>query len=320
MANIDYLRASDGTGNAAVATIQSVRSSGATTIAVDTVENFNTNFIATMGTPHTFVDPVTSETITVISEATAVDFKGHVDGGNLEIDAIAPGFTDAGSQADDIVIVKPTTQWADELADWAEVEHNQDGTHSDITAATIVVADGGTLDVDTINEATAANGVSIDGFAVKDGLVVGGAGTGVSNAGLDTTAGEPGGAWTSWTPSLTNLSGGTLNYAKYTQIGKTVICRFKYTLAGAGVAGAVSLTLPVNASSEYATSGELLFASVSLANAGAAFYDGSVLWASATTVILRYATGTTMNSISSTVPFTWGNTDFIQCHFSYEAA
>lgn len=128
MANIDYLRASDGTGNAAVATIQSVRSSGATTIAVDTVENFNTNFIATMGTPHTFVDPVTSETITVISESTAVDFKGHVDGGNLEIDAIAPGFTDAGSQADDIVIVKPTTQWADELVDWAEVEHNQDGT------------------------------------------------------------------------------------------------------------------------------------------------------------------------------------------------
>lgn len=151
-----------------------------------------------------------------------------------------------------------------------------------------------------------------DGSEILDGAI--------TNAKLATGAGEPGGAWTSWTPSLTNLSGGTLNYAKYTQIGKTVICRFKYTLAGAGVAGAVSLTLPVNASSEYATSGELLFASVSLANAGAAFYDGSVLWASATTVILRYATGTTMNSISSTVPFTWGNTDFIQCHFSYEAA
>jgi len=128
MASITSLKASDGTGNASVATVQSVRSSGATTLVVDTVQGINTKFHATMGTPHTFVDPVTSETITVISEATAVDFKGHVDGGSLEIDTIAPGFTDNGSAVSDIVIIKPTTQWADEVAKVLEVTHNDNGT------------------------------------------------------------------------------------------------------------------------------------------------------------------------------------------------
>ena len=128
MASIDTLKASDGTGNASVATVQSVRSPGATTLVVDTVQGINTKFHATMGTPHTFVDPVTSETITVISEASAVDFVGHVDGSNLEIDTIAPGFTDAGSAVNDIVIIKPTTQWADEVATVLEVSHDDDGT------------------------------------------------------------------------------------------------------------------------------------------------------------------------------------------------
>lgn len=128
MASITSLKASDGTGNASVATVQSVRSSGATTLVVDTVQGINTKFHATMGTPHTFVDPVTSETITVISEATAVDFKGHVDGGNLEIDTIAPGFTDNGSAVNDIVIIKPTTQWADQVATVLDVSHDDDGT------------------------------------------------------------------------------------------------------------------------------------------------------------------------------------------------
>lgn len=131
MASIDQLRASDGTGNASVATVQSTRAPGASTIVVDTVANINTNFIGSMGTPHTFIDPVTSEEITVISEETAVDFKGHVDGSNLEIDTIAAGYTDAGSAVGDIVIIKPTTQWGDAVAEVLEVAHNDDGTPKD---------------------------------------------------------------------------------------------------------------------------------------------------------------------------------------------
>lgn len=166
MASITSLKASDGTGNASVATVQSVRSSGATTLVVDTVQGINTKFHATMGTPHTFVDPVTSETITVISEASAVDFQGHVDGGNLEIDTIAPGFTDNGSAVSDIVIIKPTTQWADEVAKVLEVTHNDDGTidaqsvanfrdHIDMTDGK-AIRDGNDNEVIKISQTTSA--------------------------------------------------------------------------------------------------------------------------------------------------------------------
>lgn len=127
MASIDKIRASDGSGNASVATVQSTRSGGASTIVVDTVLGINGNFMGSMGTPHTFTDPVTSETITVISEATAVDFSGHVDGSNLEIDAIAPGYVDGGSAVGDIVIIRPTTQWGDNVADVLDVAHEDTG-------------------------------------------------------------------------------------------------------------------------------------------------------------------------------------------------
>jgi microcystin-dependent protein len=131
MASIKNIKASDGTGNASIATVQNSRSPGASTIIVDTVAGINAaGFMGSMGTPHTFTDPVTSETITVISEATAVDFAGHVDSGHLVIDTIAPGYTDAGSEVGDIVIVRPTTQYADNVASVLEAAHNDDGTPS----------------------------------------------------------------------------------------------------------------------------------------------------------------------------------------------
>lgn len=164
MASIDSLKASDGSGNASVATVQNNRSAGATTLIVDTVQGINTNFHGTMGTPHTFTDPVTGETITIISEATAVDFKGHVDGSNLEIDTIAPGFTDGGSEVGDIIIIKPTTQEQNEVAEILEVSHNDDGT--------LKVADGGDISDENGNEqlgfqttASAVNNVELTNAA-----------------------------------------------------------------------------------------------------------------------------------------------------------
>lgn len=129
MQSIEVIKGSDGTGNANVATVQATRSPGATTIDVDTVLGINPGgFAGSMGTPHTFTDPVTSEVITVISDASAVDFTGHVDGSNLEIDDIAPGYTDAGSAVGDIIIIKPTTQYADNLAAVLETSLEDDGT------------------------------------------------------------------------------------------------------------------------------------------------------------------------------------------------
>lgn len=132
MASIELIKGSDGSANASMATVQSTRAPAATTIDVDTVAGINpAGFAGSMGTPHTFTDPVTSETITVISEATAVDFTGHVDGTNLEIDDIAPGYTDAGSAVGDIVIIRPTTQYSDNLAEVLETSLNDDGTLKD---------------------------------------------------------------------------------------------------------------------------------------------------------------------------------------------
>ena len=127
MPSINLIKTSDGTGNAAVATVQSSRSPLATTIIVDTVNNFPSTFMGSMGTPHTFVDPITAEEITVISDATAVDFTGHVDGTNLEIDSIAPGYTDLGSSAGDIIVIRPTSEYGNNIASVLAVSHNDDG-------------------------------------------------------------------------------------------------------------------------------------------------------------------------------------------------
>lgn len=151
--SINLIKSSDGTGNAAMATVQSTRAPGASTIIVDTVDNIPATFYGAMGTPHTFVDPITAETITVISEATSRDFEGHVDGTNLEIDAMAPGNTDLGSTAGDVIIIKPTTEWANNIAITFAVAHNDDGSLK------AVVSNQGWTDVTgTTVTATTANG------------------------------------------------------------------------------------------------------------------------------------------------------------------
>lgn len=140
--SIDSIKASDGTAPASLATIQNVRAPLAATIIVNTVSGINTNFHGSMGTPHTFTDPITSETITVISQATNVDFRGHVDGTNLVIDEIAPGFTDAGSEVGDIIIIKPTTQGQDETARVLEVSHNDDGSIKELSVYSAIDTKG----------------------------------------------------------------------------------------------------------------------------------------------------------------------------------
>lgn len=169
MESIDLIRGSDGNGNASVATVQATRSPMATTIQVNTTANWTSTFIATMGTPHTFVDPVTSEQITVISEATAVDFRGHLDGGNIEIDSIAPGYTDLGSQVGDIIIIKPTTEWANNVADTFAVVHEDDGTLKDDVVDTDAIQDNA-VTTDKIDDG-AITGQKIDFTSTGAGAV-----------------------------------------------------------------------------------------------------------------------------------------------------
>lgn len=113
-------------------TVQTLRSPGASDILVNTVTGVPTYFYGSMGAPHTFTDPVTNETITIISEATAVDFAGHIDTGKIVIDAIAPGYVDTrGSLVGDIVVVRPVTEWANNIFNVMNQSLNDNGSLKD---------------------------------------------------------------------------------------------------------------------------------------------------------------------------------------------
>lgn len=127
MKSLAYIPGSDGSANASLMTITQVRTAPATSITVNTVAGVPQKFLASMGTPHTFIDPVTGETITVISEASAVDFAGHIDSGKVEIDAIAPGYTDLGSKVGDIIVIRPITEWANNIHNILSEAHDDDG-------------------------------------------------------------------------------------------------------------------------------------------------------------------------------------------------
>jgi hypothetical protein len=127
-----------------------------------------------------------------------------------------------------------------------------------------------------------------------------------------------------WTPTFTNVSGGTIGYAKFHMIGKMIFFRMKYTLAGAGISGEVIFSTPVTMSSDY-TSETPIAGSAGFVDAGAAAYPARVEANSTTTIMVRplksdatYATVST--PASATVPFTFGNTDFFWAAGSCEAA
>jgi hypothetical protein len=48
--------------------------------------------------------------------------------GHVEIDAIAPGYTDLGSKVGDIIVVRPVTEWANNIFNVLSAAHNDDGT------------------------------------------------------------------------------------------------------------------------------------------------------------------------------------------------
>lgn len=132
-------------------------------------------------------------------------------------------------------------------------------------------------------------------------------------------------AWQSWTPTYTNLSGGTTTYAKYVQVGKNVFFRLKYALASTDVSGLVGFTVPVSASSDYATSGaDTIACTVEFTDTGSGFYMGAAAWGASNRIDLfavnAGGTYASYSSTSSSVPFTWGATDVIYVAGVYEAA
>ncbi len=137
-----------------------------------------------------------------------------------------------------------------------------------------------------------------------------------SQTGPNSLANDGMAAWKSWTPTLVNLSGGTQTYAKYVRVGKTIFFRFKYTLAGAGVAGAVTFTVPINFNSGYSAS-DTFQATVQYNDSSSTRQNGVALVGSSSTIAI-FATPTSFANLSSTVPFTWAVNDQIFVSGSYE--
>lgn len=142
----------------------------------------------------------------------------------------------------------------------------------------------------------------------------------------DATVGKLGAAWSTWTPTWTNISGGTTTYAKYIQIGKTVHFRLKYTLSGANISGTeVSFTPPVTAHADYAQTGVDFVGETHLRDAGTSTFSGMCIWITGGNFAVRVNTASgsyveTGVQLTSTVPFTWANTDMILVKGTYEVA
>lgn len=127
MASIQNIRGSDGTGAASRATLTSSRAISNPTITVDTLSNWPSQFIAATGT--------LDEEGLRIEPSTLQVFYGHINGAtSIVIDSFADGYEDKGNEQGDIVILKPTTAWANEIADIFAMSHKDDGSIKQVDA------------------------------------------------------------------------------------------------------------------------------------------------------------------------------------------
>jgi hypothetical protein len=126
------------------------------------------------------------------------------------------------------------------------------------------------------------------------------------------------GAWTAYTPTLTNTTA-PITVARYVKIGKTVHFYVQLTLTGAQVTGLVGIALPPFA-----------MLSTSAGNFDVKLIDAGVVYAGigvagTTARVDCYAlnaagTYAVVTATSSTVPVTWATTDQIIVSGTYESA
>jgi len=130
------------------------------------------------------------------------------------------------------------------------------------------------------------------------------------------------GAWTAWTPTTANITttSGTFDCA-YIQIGKTVHCRFKFTLGASSAMGTKPIIeLPVTNKS-----GAAIMVPVLIHDAAATYYTGFAIndqGESKLGIYMNKADGsyTEFTNITATVPMTWTTNDKIYFCCTYEAA
>ena len=146
----------------------------------------------------------------------------------------------------------------------------------------------------------------------------------VANSSLDTTAGEPGGAWVSYTPTVTGISNTTVAGA-YCKLGKTVFFRAKVTLgASSSVTATPEITLPLASATNVTSSAfEVRMIDADLLR----WYFGLGVEVNADKVSI-YAARDNASSLSysygiaatSAIPFTWTTNDYIEVSGTYETS
>jgi len=127
------------------------------------------------------------------------------------------------------------------------------------------------------------------------------------------------GTYTNYTPTISGLTqgNGTL-IARYAQSGKTVVGQVKFTLGStSSITGGIVVSLPVTVSGAVQATGNLVDNFAAAYPLGYETAGTSDMYLRAINTSGTYAGYT---NTSSTVPFTWGNTDYFEFFFIYQAA
>jgi hypothetical protein len=171
----------------------------------------------------------------------------------------------------------------------------------------------GNIDTDNISDSAITTdkiaNAGVERANIKDGEV--------TNAKLDATAGEPGGAWKDWTPTLTSITLGAGSLAcKYTQIGKTVHFRIRFTMgAGSAVGTNPRFSYPVAPHAAYIAIG---IGNGRLEDVTGSWYCCFTFGYADAIYVMQIAN--VMTGVTATSPFTWATSDSIYLTGTYEAA
>lgn len=129
-------------------------------------------------------------------------------------------------------------------------------------------------------------------------------------------------AWSTWTPTLTNLTlGNGVVVARYLLVGKTLHYHFKFTLGSTSAVGTdPKFTLPATPHSSYLVSADTLGRGT-LLDSGTVNRDSVArVDSGATVLLLAYGTTGSHATITATSPWTWTTNDVIMVAGTIETA
>jgi hypothetical protein len=192
--------------------------------------------------------------------------------------------------------------------------------NGDVFSASDINDTNGTLN--TLNPTAKGSLVSASAANTASRLAVGANDLVLTAASGETTGLKWQGAWTSYTPTFTNLTvgNGTLD-CEYFQVGKLVFVRISFVMGTTSSMGSGPyFTLPVT--SKNVEQGYL--GNIYVEDSGVAGYTGVVVFRGSSTALLGIpnVSGTYMGghaSFSATIPFTWGTNDLFRGTFVYGA-